>query len=90
MEHGRLAACGRDGLRIEDAAPHVRVRGGRGVQSCLPLGTPVDEPGSVAELLDRIAAWAPYRALATHHLWEDLFWRHACEPVAWLAPAIRL
>jgi hypothetical protein len=63
---------------------------GRGVQSRLPLGTPVDEPGPVAELLDRIAAWAPYRALATHHLWEDLFWRHACEPVAWLAPPIRL
>jgi 3-methyladenine DNA glycosylase/8-oxoguanine DNA glycosylase len=43
----------------------------------------------------RIIAWldanfAPWRWLAVHYVWEDLFWRRRCEPVAWLEPLIRL
>jgi hypothetical protein len=60
------------------------------IYSRLLLGTPVDEPAPVAALLDRIARWSPWRALAIHYLWEDLFWRHRAESVDWRAPLIRL
>jgi DNA-3-methyladenine glycosylase II len=60
------------------------------IYSRLLFGTPVDEPAPVAALLDRIAAGAPWRALAVHYLWEDLFRRHLREPVDWLSPLIRL
>jgi 3-methyladenine DNA glycosylase/8-oxoguanine DNA glycosylase len=60
------------------------------IYSRLLLGTPVEEPAPVAVLLERIARWSPWRALAVHYLWEDLFWRHETEGVDWLAPLIRL
>ena len=60
------------------------------IYSRLLLGAPVDEPAPVDVLLDRIARWSPWRALAVHYLWEDLFWRHKTEGVDWLAPLIRL
>jgi len=44
----------------------------------------------VPVLLARIARWSPWRALAVHYLWEDLFWRHNAEPISWLKPVIRL
>jgi 3-methyladenine DNA glycosylase/8-oxoguanine DNA glycosylase len=60
------------------------------IYSRLLIGRPTDDPAPVAELLERAARWSPWRALAAHYLWEDLFWRHAREPVDWLAPLIRL
>lgn len=60
------------------------------IYSRLLLGTDVDRPAPVATLLERINRWSPWRALAIHYLWEDLFWRHAREGVDWLAPLIRL
>jgi 3-methyladenine DNA glycosylase/8-oxoguanine DNA glycosylase len=60
------------------------------IYSRLLLGTSVEAPAPVEVLLDRIARWSPWRALALHYLWEDLFWRHRAEPIEWLAPLIRL
>lgn len=60
------------------------------IYSRLLLSSDVDEPVPVATLLDRIAQWSPWRALAIHYVWEDLFWRHKTEGVPWLAPLIRL
>jgi DNA-3-methyladenine glycosylase II len=48
------------------------------------------EPLPVSVLLERAARWSPWRALALHYLWEDLFWRHKTEGVEWLAPLVRL
>jgi len=60
------------------------------IYSRLLLETPVEDPAPVAVLLERIARWSPWRALAVHYLWEDLFWRHQAEPIDWLSPLIRL
>jgi len=54
------------------------------------LGGAVDDPAPVPALLERIAGWSPWRVLAVHYLWEDLFWRNQTEGVDWLAPLIRL
>lgn len=34
--------------------------------------------------------WGPWRMLAAHYLFEDLFWRRRNEPVQWLEELIRL
>ena len=60
------------------------------IYSRLLLGTRVDEPVPVTVLVERIARWSPWRALAVHYLWEDLFWRHKTKGIDWLAPLIRL
>ena len=62
----------------------------RRIYSRLLLGTSIDDPAPVQVLLNRIARWSPWRALAVHYLWEDLFWRHRSDPIDWLAPLIRL
>jgi hypothetical protein len=60
------------------------------IYSRLLFSTPVEEPAPVSTLLHRMASWSPWRALAVHYLWEDLFWRHKTEGVDWLGPLIRL
>lgn len=34
--------------------------------------------------------WGPWRMLAVHYIFEDLFWRQKQEPVEWLSALIRL
>jgi 3-methyladenine DNA glycosylase/8-oxoguanine DNA glycosylase len=34
--------------------------------------------------------WGPWKMLAAHYLFEDLFWRHRARPIPWLAELIRL
>lgn len=50
-----------------------------------------DEPlVPVDAILAHIEGWRPWRMLAMHYLFEDLFWRHRAKPVDWLARVIRL
>jgi 3-methyladenine DNA glycosylase/8-oxoguanine DNA glycosylase len=60
------------------------------IYSRLLTGGSAGEPLPVSVLLERAARWSPWRALAVHYLWEDLFWRHKIEGVEWLAPLVRL
>jgi len=49
------------------------------------------EERSPAETLEEITRrWEPWRALAAHYLFEDLFWRHSRTPIPWLQELIRL
>jgi 3-methyladenine DNA glycosylase/8-oxoguanine DNA glycosylase len=44
-----------------------------------------------SETLEEITRrWGPWRALAAHYLFEDLFWRHSRTPIPWLQDLIRL
>ena len=50
-----------------------------------------DDPAPVTELRAYFDEhFAPYRALAVHYVWEDLFWRRKREPMPWLERLIRL
>jgi DNA-3-methyladenine glycosylase II len=60
------------------------------IYSRLLLGVSSEDPAPVPVLLERVARWSPWRALAVHYLWEDLFWRHRAQPIDWLTPLIRL
>lgn len=47
----------------------------------------VDSKTILTEVENR---WGKWKMLAAHILFEDLFWRHKCEPVKWLSSLIRL
>ncbi|HZU87560.1 MAG TPA: hypothetical protein VFF78_08780, partial [Anaerolineaceae bacterium] len=47
----------------------------------------VDAPTILREVNQR---WGPWRMLAMHYLFEDLFWQRKHQPVAWLEELIRL
>jgi hypothetical protein len=50
-----------------------------------------EEPEPVEQLIELLTArFRPYRALAVHYVWEDLFWKRKHAPVAWLEELIRL
>lgn len=41
-------------------------------------------------LNDAEKRWGPWKMLALHYLFEDLFWKHEKDPVSWLSPLIHL
>ena len=45
---------------------------------------------SVNKILKFFERYKPYRKLAFHYLWEDLFWRRKHEHIEWLEKEIRL
>lgn len=50
-----------------------------------------EDPIPVPELLMLFEQrFSPWRMLAVHYLWEDLWWRRVNEPVEWLEQLIRL
>jgi hypothetical protein len=54
------------------------------------FGTEPDQPVPVERLLHHFERFAPFRALAVHYVWEDLFWRLRSGEAEWLPPLIRL
>jgi 3-methyladenine DNA glycosylase/8-oxoguanine DNA glycosylase len=48
------------------------------------------DPVPVQTLLDHFERYGPYKQLAVHYIWEDLWWRRKNEPVAWLEALIRV
>ncbi len=59
------------------------------ILSHLVFGTEPDAPVPAARLLRHFARYRPFRFLALHYLWEDLWWRHARGEATWLDPLIR-
>jgi 3-methyladenine DNA glycosylase/8-oxoguanine DNA glycosylase len=60
------------------------------IYSKLFFDTEVDDPVSVERLLQLFEdRFGPYKMLAVHYVWEDLFWRRTCEDVEWLEKLIR-
>lgn len=48
-----------------------------------------ERPVPVKKLLSYFKRYHPYEQLAVHYLWEDLWWRHRHESIAWLEKLIR-
>jgi len=59
------------------------------IYSRILFGTDPDDPAPVEHLLTEIAQWTPYRGLAVHYLWENLWWHHTEASLSWLATLIR-
>jgi hypothetical protein len=50
-----------------------------------------EDPVPVSDLLALFEQrFSPWRMLAVHYLWEDMWWRRVHEPVEWLEQLIRL
>lgn len=58
------------------------------IYSRLFFGEELVPPERILEEAKR--RWGPWRKLAVHYLFEDLFWRRKNEPVEWLEELIRL
>ncbi len=61
----------------------------RKIISRILFETDPDHPVSSEVLLNRLERFDPYRGLALHYLWEDLWWRREREPIPWLEKLIR-
>lgn len=51
------------------------------------------EPGnpvSIDKIMNYFESFIPYRQLAIHYIWEDLWWKRKNEQIAWLEKLIRL
>lgn len=60
------------------------------IYSKLIFDTPADKPRDVDTLLEFFSRYEPYKMLAVHYLWEDLWWKRKNESVPWLEKLIRL
>lgn len=49
-----------------------------------------EAPVPVPQLLELFDGFSPWRGMAVHYLWENLWWRRVNEPVEWLEKLIRL
>jgi len=59
------------------------------ILSRLIFGTDPSDPVQPAALLEYFARYHPFRVLALHYLWEDLWWRHDRGEASWLDALIR-
>jgi 3-methyladenine DNA glycosylase/8-oxoguanine DNA glycosylase len=80
-----------DGLLFEflhhyDALDHMPPWQGK-IFSRLLFGQERPPEETLAEVTRR---WGPWRALAAHYIFEDLFWQHSRTPIPWLQALIRL
>lgn len=57
------------------------------IYSRLLFGRDRVAPGRILAAVRR--RWGCWRMLAAHYLFEDIFWRHRQQPVAWLAELLR-
>ena len=48
------------------------------------------KPIAVDKILKYISRFKPFRALAVHYIWEDLWWRRKNESIPWLEKLIRV
>jgi len=48
-----------------------------------------ENPVPVERLLDHFEQYGPYKQLAVHYLWEDLWWQHHHAPLEWFGKLIR-
>jgi 3-methyladenine DNA glycosylase/8-oxoguanine DNA glycosylase len=49
-----------------------------------------DKPESADKILKYISRYKPYRALAVHYIWEDLWWKRKNQSIPWLEKLIRV
>lgn len=76
-----------ESLKQTDAFDHVSPWEAK-ILSHVIFGEETVEPGVI--LAEAAKRWGNWRMLAVHYLFEDLFWRHKREPIAWLGELIRL
>lgn len=53
------------------------------------FGCEIEKPLPVEKLIKFFNRYGKYKQLAVHYLWEDLWWRHKKEPIAWLQKEVR-
>ncbi len=50
---------------------------------------PPERSVPVARILKHLERYKPYKQLAVHYIWEDLWWRHKQNPIDWLIKEVR-
>lgn len=60
------------------------------IYSKLFFDTEPENPAGVEQLIDYFESYKPYRQLAVHYIWEDLWWKRKNESILWLEKLIRL
>jgi len=49
-----------------------------------------EDPVSIEKILKYISMYKPFRHLAIHYIWEDLWWKRKNENLPWLEKLIRI
>jgi 3-methyladenine DNA glycosylase/8-oxoguanine DNA glycosylase len=60
------------------------------IYSRLFFGRDPEDPAPVETLLAHFERYEPYKQLAVHYIWEDLWWRRKNEHIPWLEELIRI
>jgi len=53
------------------------------------FNTGTENPAPEEKLLKFFGKYKPYKQLAMHYIWEDLWWRHKQSPIDWLIKEVR-